>query len=152
MNLRKRLFWVILAGMATTISMAQKYRINGYVLDDAGNLPNANIKEVGGNWLGATDMMGYFDMRTDADSVEFSYIGYESQRVACSQGNNIIIQMIPNAVVDEVTITARYMNESIGKVPPKVKGNLLPYELPITIPQISFMGIIALSSNRYWKM
>ena len=73
-------------------------------------------------------MQGHFDMRTDADSVEFSYIGYQSQRIASSQGKNVIIQLLPNAVVEEVTVSARYVNESIGKVPPKVQGNLMPYE------------------------
>lgn len=140
MRLQNKWFWVALACMGTTVATAQTYRINGYVLDDAGNLPNANIKEVGGRWLGVTDMQGHFDMRTDADSVEFSYIGYQSQRIASSQGKNIIIQLLPNAVVEEVTVSARYVNESIGKVPPKVQGNLMPYELPITLPKRLFRG------------
>ena len=140
MNLRNKLFWAALVCMTATMATAQKYRINGYVLDDAGNLPNANIKEIGGRWLGTTDMQGHFDLRTDADSVEFSFIGYQNQRIASSQGKNIIIQMLPNAVVEEVTVSARYVNESIGKVPPKVQGNLMPYELPITLPKRLFRG------------
>lgn len=140
MKLIKRFMGIGMLWMATTAVMAQKYRINGYVLDDAGNLPNVNIKEAGGRWLGTTDMQGHFDMRTDADSVEFSYIGYQSQRIAASQGKNIVIQLLPNAVVEEVTVSARYVNESIGKVPPKVKGNWMPYEIPIILPKSLFSG------------
>lgn len=123
-----------------TASMAQKYRINGYVLDDEGNLPNVNIKEISGKWLGVTDMKGHFDMRTNADSIEFSYIGYQSQKIAASQGSNVVIQLVPNAAVEEVTVSAKYVNESIGKVPPVAKGNWMPYEIPIIIPKHLFRG------------
>lgn len=119
---------------------AQKYRINGYVLDDAGNMPDVNIREVNGKWLGATDLNGHFDMRTDADSVEFSFIGYQTVKMATAQGRNVVIQLMPNATVEEVTVKAKYLSESIGKVPPVAKGNLMPYEIPVVIPKTVFKG------------
>ena len=134
--------WImpVLMALLPVCMTAQKYRINGYVLDDAGNMPDVNIKEVNGKWLGFTDLNGHFDMRTDADSVEFSFIGYQTVKMAAAQGRNVVIQLMPNATVEEVTVKAKYLSESIGKVPPVAKGNLMPYEIPVIIPKNIFKG------------
>lgn len=114
---------------------AQKYRINGYVLDEGGGLPNVNIVDNRGHWVGQTNAQGHFDLRTDADTVVFTFIGCQPQKMASAQGHNVVIQMSQNVSLQEVTVEAKMQGETIGKVPPVAKGNWMPYNIPIIIPK-----------------
>lgn len=129
---------LFLATAAAT--QAQKYRINGYVLDEDGNLPNVNIVDNKGKWVGQTDMQGRFDLKTNADTVVFTFIGCQPQKLASAQGHNVVIQMLQNVSLAEVLVEAKMKTETIGKVPPVAKGNWMPYNLPIVIPKRLFHG------------
>ncbi len=121
-------------------SWGQRYRVSGYVLDNYGNMPNVNIRDNKGVFVGTTDKNGYFDFKTNADSLMFSFVGYRTQVISAAQGQKIIVTMMEDATLSEVVVKGKFKSETIGRIPPVAKGNWMPYNIPIYIPKRMFHG------------
>lgn len=139
-GLRKILLAAAALMMAVSTINAQKYRINGYVLDENGGLPNVNIIDQKGKWVGQADANGRFDIQTSTDTVVFTFIGCQPQKIATAQGRNVVIQMTQNVNLKEVTVEAKLKGETIGRIPPVAKGNWMPYNLPVIMPKSLIHG------------
>ena len=90
--------------MVTTVAWAQQ-RISGTVTDEKGEaLIGVSVKEAGTTNGATTNVNGQFTLNVkQGATLEFSYIGYNSQTLRASNGMNVILQE-DNKLLNEVVV------------------------------------------------
>ncbi len=113
-NLRKILITLSILLTASFSWGQQNTIVKGRVIDaeTKEGLPFVNVAFLGTNIGGTTDYDGYYDMETlwASDSLQISYIGYESQTIKIKIGkkNEINFELLPEALnLEAVTVKAK---------------------------------------------
>src|SRR5699024_9769207 len=103
--------FIICLGFSITKGVAQTNQISGRVTDvETGRtMPGVNVVVVGTSIGAATDNKGQYilEVPADADSLAFSFIGYETQHVAITGQSVINVALVPRVqTFEEVVVTA----------------------------------------------
>ena len=90
------------------VIFAQVKTVNGTVTDSDGvPLPGASIVLTETNEGATTDFDGNFSISVqEGATVEFSYVGYESQQVVVGEGSTINVTLVQGNALDEIVVTA----------------------------------------------
>jgi TonB-linked SusC/RagA family outer membrane protein len=90
------------------VIFAQVKTVNGTVTDSDGvPLPGASIVLTETNEGATTDFDGNFSISAqEGATVEFSYVGYESQQVVVGEGSTINVTLVQGNALDEIVVTA----------------------------------------------
>jgi len=111
MQYRHSLLTLVLLGMALCVGtvQAQEQQISGTVTsaDDNAPLPGANVSVPGTTAGTATGAQGQYSLRvpTDADSLRFSFVGFQARTVAIAGRTTIDVALVPAAQqIDELVV------------------------------------------------
>ena len=114
MRYRFSIVSLVLLGMALCVGTvhAQEQQISGTVTsaDDQAPLPGANVSVPGTTIGTATNAQGQYSLRvpTDADSLRFSFVGFQEQTVAIAGRTTIDIALAPRAQqIEELGIISK---------------------------------------------
>ena len=90
------------------VIFAQVKTVNGTVTDSDGvPLPGASIVLTETNEGATTDFDGNYSISAqEGATVEFSYVGYESQQVVVGEGSTINVTLVQGNALDEIVVTA----------------------------------------------
>ncbi|QNR23667.1 SusC/RagA family TonB-linked outer membrane protein [Croceimicrobium hydrocarbonivorans] len=89
------------------VKSSQIIKATGYIYDDQGlPLPGANIQSLDGRYGSATNALGYFsfNLTSDVDSLEVSFIGLQNQRFALDSQEVKLWMTAVNSDLDEVVV------------------------------------------------
>lgn len=99
--------WLVLMFFNITIVLAQEKTVSGTIVDDVGMpLPGANIIIVETNNGTQSDFDGNYSIAVSTgQTLAFSYVGFETQRIKVAASNTINVTMAAGALLEEVVIT-----------------------------------------------
>ena len=122
MQYRGSIFTLVLLSLALCVGTghAQERQISGTVTsaDDSAPLPGANVSVPGVTVGTATNEEGQYSLRvpSDADSLRFSFVGFEAQTVAIAGRTTIDVALAPAArQIDELVVVG-YGEQRAGDV------------------------------------
>ena len=120
-NLTVKLIALFLLGISS-LSMAQKITISGYVkdLESKEALIAANIYEPKVQQGTSTNQYGFYSLTlplTDTLSLIISYVGYksEAQKIYLQSNIRLDILLAPSKVLDEVEISSSRNNDNVNQ-------------------------------------
>lgn len=113
--------WIALMLLMTATLSAQETTVNGTV-SDANNqpVPGANVVVKNTSNGTITDFDGNYsiDVGTDAQTLVFSYIGYETKEVAIDGQSTINVTLEEGSFgLEEVVVTSRKQSENVQEIP-----------------------------------
>ncbi len=99
---------MVICFLLSGVIFAQVKTVNGTVTDSDGvPLPGASIVLTETNEGATTDFDGNFSISAqEGATVEFSYVGYESQQVVVGEGSTINVTLVQGNALDEIVVTA----------------------------------------------
>lgn len=97
----------LLLVLVVQLSFAQQKTITGTVTDDTGMpLPGANIIIKGTSTGTQSDFDGLYSISASVgQTLQFTYVGFESQEVRVGTANSIDMTLNPGSALDEVVVT-----------------------------------------------
>mgnify|MGYP006072535383 FL=1 len=99
---------MVICFLLSGVIFAQVKTVNGTVTDSEGvPLPGASIVLTETNEGATTDFDGNFSISAqEGATVEFSYVGYESQQVVVGEGSTINVTLVQGNALSEVVVTS----------------------------------------------
>ena len=99
---------MVICFLLSGVIFAQVKTVNGTVTDSDGvPLPGASIVLTETNEGATTDFDGNFSISAqEGATVEFSYVGYESQQVVIGEGATINVTLVQGNALSEVVVTS----------------------------------------------
>ena len=104
---RRHFIWLVLLLFNVTMVLAQEKMVSGTITDDVGlPLPGANVIIENTATGTQSDFDGNYSIAVEiGKSLNFSYVGFESQTLVVGASNTINISMKAGALLEEVVIT-----------------------------------------------
>ncbi|MFD0860957.1 SusC/RagA family TonB-linked outer membrane protein [Sungkyunkwania multivorans] len=143
--MRSKFTWMLTLVMAFVfqLSLAQEKTITGTVTDDAGlPLPGATVLVSGTSQGVSTDFDGKYSVNaSEGQTLEFSYVGYATQKVAVGASSTINVSLAPDNELEEVVVIA-YGQQSRKKLVQSlsVVSNENIADIPAVSPQELLQG------------
>jgi len=129
MQHRSSILTLVLLGLALcvgTVAAQERQEIAGTVTsaDDNSPLPGANVSVPGTTIGTATNAQGQYSLRipTEADSLRFSFVGFDAQTVAIGGRTTIDVALVPSARQIEELVVVGYGVQESGDVTGSVQG------------------------------
>ena len=109
--MRSKFTWIITLLLALTFnfSFAQEKVVTGTVSDQAGPLPSANVYVKGTQRSVQTDINGNYSISaSQGETLEFSFLGFETQTVTVGASNTINVMMVEGGTTLQEVFVDKY--------------------------------------------
>jgi TonB-linked SusC/RagA family outer membrane protein len=109
--LHKFSLFLLLVLLASTVAFAQDRRVTGKVIDESGPVPGVNVSIKGLPSNVSTNAEGVYtiQVKSDADVLVFSFIGYVRQQITVGNRARVDVTMVSeNNTLNEVVVNVGY--------------------------------------------